>query len=84
MKEIKENLWLLIPLTLVLFLFCLALYHKKYHCVEVQYYDVCQKCILWETKTNGRHGKYKRSWQECLEYKSYNCINTYDSCNCNN
>lgn len=82
-SELKDGAWLIVPLTLVLFLFCGLLYHKKYHCVEVEYNTLCEKCVEWETKTNGRYGKFKKTYTICVKWYQYNCIATYDSCSCN-
>jgi hypothetical protein len=82
MKELKESLWIIIPLVIIFLLFFHTLYHKTYHCIEVEYQNICEECVEYQTKTNGRHGKHKRTWQECVEWHQYNCISTYDSCNC--
>ena len=77
---IKENYWILIPILLMSSIVCYQIYYHTYYCRTVSYNTKCYKCIEWVEKTNGMHGKFKRSWHECVKHLEYDCVKTYDSC----
>jgi hypothetical protein len=79
-KEVLNTLWLIIPFLLLVILISKSLYYKAHYCKEIQYETTCEECIEWVDKDNGRYGKYRRTWQECVEYRKYKCYSTYDSC----
>lgn len=80
LSDLKDGGWLLIPVLIIVILFSYNLYYRAHYCFEVPYETVCEDCVQWETKTNGRYGKFKRSWSQCVEWRRYRCVQTYDSC----
>ena len=78
----KEDWYIIIPTTIILVLYTLFLFHKQKHCAPYSYKTTCRKCI-WVTHDNGYNGRLRRTWNECIGYKYYNCTLTVDTCNCN-
>ncbi len=69
-------------MSLLVLLFAITLYYNSHYCKTIPYVDTCEECLEWVNKDNGRWGKFRRTWQECKEYRYYKCISTYDSCGC--
>lgn len=85
-KELKEWMdlsWLWGSMLLIIGVVFACLYYKSHYCKEIPYDTTCSECIEWKEVTNGYQGKYKRTWEECVEYRYYDCVKTYDSCGCN-
>lgn len=84
-KEVEEwweMKWLWGPMVIGIgILFC-YMYYKSHYCVEISYKGTCTRCIEWKEHDNGRQGKYRRYWKECVGMEYYECTLHRDSCGC--